>query len=120
MGFIITLWNISRKQATKVLSHICLDQRLCQLSVLFVSPIVKFEVLFIQVFRSLPVQTIKISLGLQMECMQIKLLCVFFNRILDFQKLVKGSFTSKPRSICKKCARKRFKHSNCCVRMYSK
>ncbi len=35
-------------------------------------------------------------------------------------KLVKGNFTNKARSICKKCARKRFKHSNCCVRMYSK
>ena len=34
-------------------------------------------------------------------------------------KLVKGNFTNKARSICKKCARKRFKHSNCCVRMYS-
>ena len=35
-------------------------------------------------------------------------------------KLVKGNFTNKARSICKKCARKRFKHSNCCVQMYSK
>ncbi len=52
-------------------------------------PILKFEVLFIQVFRSLPVQTIKISLGSQMERMQIKLLClyVFFYRILELNLL---------------------------------
>ena len=32
-------------------------------------------------------------------------------------KLVKGNFTNKARSIYNQCARKRFKHSNCCVRI---
>ena len=42
---------------------------------------------------------------------KLKLLCVLSN-------LLKA--ICKARSICNKCARKRFKHSNCCVRMYFK